>query len=264
MEICNLKKETLYYQLKCFLKVPARPIVAEINAQKEVEMSNGLVYILTNPCLAGWIKIGMTERNDIERRLTELNAPPNIPLSYRCYATYEVEEPYEVEQHIHNLIDMIDDSLHAREELTNGRIREREFFKISPEKAYGIFKTVASLRGDADMLKLYIPTEAQAQEQEIAEYHPRRSNNSFALLGIDIGEKITFLYDETIAAEVIDNKNRVKFNDKIYTVSGLAKKILIENFSWQTGIQVNGWRYFAKDGKSLSDLREAVGNPEEE
>lgn len=32
-------------------------------------MAKGLVYILTNPCLDGWVKIGMTERNDIERRL---------------------------------------------------------------------------------------------------------------------------------------------------------------------------------------------------
>lgn len=32
-------------------------------------MANGMVYILTNPCLDGWVKIGMTERNDIERRL---------------------------------------------------------------------------------------------------------------------------------------------------------------------------------------------------
>lgn len=48
-------------------------------------MSKGLVYILTNPCLDGWVKIGMTERNDIEKRLQELNSPTNLPLSYRCY-----------------------------------------------------------------------------------------------------------------------------------------------------------------------------------
>lgn len=51
-------------------------------------MEIGFVYILTNPCLDGWVKIGMKERDDIERRLRELNSPTNIPLSYRCYATY--------------------------------------------------------------------------------------------------------------------------------------------------------------------------------
>lgn len=63
-------------------------------------MSKGIVYILTNPCLDGWVKIGMTERNDVERRLQELNSPTNIPLSYRCYAVYEVNNPLEVEKRI--------------------------------------------------------------------------------------------------------------------------------------------------------------------
>jgi len=226
-------------------------------------MSKGLVYILTNPSLDGWVKIGMTERNDIERRLAELNAPPNIPLSYRCYAAYEVENPREVEQHVHRIIDMIDDSLHARELLDNGRIREREFFKISPETAYSIFREIAGLRADAHMLKLYTPTAAQSREQEIAESRTRRSNNSFKLLGIDVGEKIFFLYDDSITAEVSNNKNGVRFDGEEYTVSGLAKKILIEKFGWSENLHVNGWMYFTRDGKSLSDLRERAETGED-
>ena len=35
---------------------------------------------MTNPRLDGWVKIGMTERNDIDQRLNELNSPSNIPL----------------------------------------------------------------------------------------------------------------------------------------------------------------------------------------
>ena len=100
-------------------------------------MSKGLVYILTNPCLDGWVKIGMTERNDIERRLQELNSPTNIPLSYRCYAVYEVENPLEVEKRIHSIIDRVDDSLHAREQLNNGRIRELSLIHISRRKNFG-------------------------------------------------------------------------------------------------------------------------------
>lgn len=61
-------------------------------------MSKGIVYILTNPCLDGWVKIGMTEHNDIERLLQKLNSPTNIPLSYRRYAVYEVENLLEVEK----------------------------------------------------------------------------------------------------------------------------------------------------------------------
>ena len=222
-------------------------------------MAKGLVYILTNPCLDGWVKIGMTERNDIERRLQELNSPTNIPLSYRCYAVYEVENPLEVEKRIHSIIDRIDDSLHAREQLDNGRIREREFFKISPEAAYGVFKDIASVRGDTECLKLYTPTLAQVQEQELAENRTKRSsNNSFALLNIAVGEEISFLYDDTISAKVLNNKNLIESQGEQYSVTGLACKILVEKFGWSENLHVNGWRYFTKNGMTLSDLRAVI------
>ncbi|MCU6746945.1 MULTISPECIES: GIY-YIG nuclease family protein [Lachnospiraceae] len=225
-------------------------------------MAKGFVYILTNPCLDGWVKIGMTERNDIESRLRELNAPPNIPLSYRCYAVYEVEDPLEVERRIHSIIDRVDDSLHAREHLENGRVRIREFFKISPETAYGIFKDIASLRGDTDKLQLYTPTLEQSQEQEIAERKTKRSNNSFKLLNIAVGEEIFFLYDEQVAAKVVNDRNQIEYEGARYSVTALARKLLIEKHGWSENLHVNGWMYFIKDGISLSDLRDRIENTE--
>lgn len=221
-------------------------------------MKKGIVYILTNPCLDGWVKIGMTERNDIEHRLKELNTPTNIPLSYRCYAIYEVENPSEVEKRIHSIIDRVDDSLHAREQLENGRIREREFFKISPETAYGIFKDITAIKGNPECLKLYTPTLQQTQEQELAEGKTKRSNNSFKLLNIAVGEKITFLYDDSIIAKVFDDKNQVEFESVQYSVTGLAKKILVEKFGWSKDLSVNGWRFFTQNSIVLNDLRDEI------
>lgn len=225
-------------------------------------MSKGIVYILINPCLDGWVKIGMTERNDIDRRLKELNTPTNLPLSYRCYATYEVEQPLEVEKRIHSIIDRIDDTLHAREQLENGRIREREFFKISTETAYGIFKDIAALRNDTDNLKLYRPTQEQSQEEEIAEARTKRSNNSFKLLNIDVGEEISFLHDENIVAKVVNDKNKIEYEGEIYSVTALARKLLIERHGWSEDLHVNGWKYFTKNGLTLSDLRDRIENEE--
>ena len=227
-------------------------------------MDKGIVYILINPCLDGWVKIGMTERNDIDKRLKELNTPTNLPLSYRCYATYEVEQPLEVEKRIHSIIDRIDDTLHARERLENGRIREREFFKISPETAYGIFKDIAALRGDSENLKLYQPTQQESQEEEIAESRTKRSNNSFRLLNIAVGEEVYFLYDDSISATVFNAANKVKYGDEVYSVTGLAQKILIEKYGWSENLHVNGWRYFTKNGLTLSDLRDRIENEENE
>ena len=221
-------------------------------------MSRGIVYILTNPCLDGWVKIGMTERDDIEKRLKELNTPSNLPLSYRCYATYEVENPLVVEKSIHSLIDRVDNSLHAREQLSNGKIREREFFRISPETAYGIFKDVATLRNDRDCLKPYAPTKEDAEEEEIAENKIKRGNNSFKLLGIPVGEELSFLLDERIIVTVANDKNLVEYDGEKSTITGLAVKLLIETQGWSANTHSNGWRYFVKDGVTLSELREQV------
>lgn len=219
-------------------------------------MSKGIVYILTNPCLDGWVKIGMTERNDVEGRLRELNTPTNIPLSYRCYAIYEVENPVEVEKRIHSLIDRVDNSLHAREEMSNGRIREREFFRISPETAFGIFKDVAALRGDRENLKIYAPTKEQAQEEEIADARTKKKNISFKLLGLNIGDELQYLFDENIVVTIVDEKNKIRYLEDEYSVTGLARILLHNLQGWAKNPNVNGWRYFVKDGVTLGELRD--------
>ena len=227
-------------------------------------MAKGIVYILTNPCLNGWVKIGMTERNEVEKRLQELNSPANIPLSYRCYATYEVDDPSEVEKRIHSIIDRVDNSLHAREQLSNGKVREREFFRISPETAYGIFKDISALRNDRENLKIYAPTMEQEQEEEIAETKTRRTNNSFKLLGIAVGDEIAFLFDDSIVAKVVDNINNVEYGHEKYSVTALARKLLVERRGWLATSRANGWRFFTKDGVTLSDLRDSIENDDVE
>lgn len=148
--------------------------------------------------------------------------------------------------------------MHVREELDNGRIREREFFKISPEIAYGIFRDVAVLRNDIENLKLYQPILSQSQEEEIAKNKIKHSNNSFRLLNNIVGEEISFLYDDNIVAKVLNDKNQVEFNGMSYSVTELAKKILVERYGWNSNIHVNGWKYFTKNGMTLSDLRNKI------
>jgi len=218
-------------------------------------MPKGIVYILTNPSLDGWIKIGMSARNDINRRLAELNRPTNIPLSYRAYAIYEVDNPEEVEKHIHNLFDQIDESLHARETLASGRIREREFFHISPEKAYSVFKSIAKLRGDEKNLKLIAPSDEQIEEDEIAEQTARRPSFKFSMLDIPVGSELKFIYDEDIVCVSKDRKRTVEYEGKDFSLSGLASYLLITKHDWKKGTSVAGPRFFTYQGKTLSDMR---------
>ena len=216
-------------------------------------MDKGIVYILINPCLDGWVKIGMTNRNNINERLAELNRPENIPLSFRAYAVYEVDNPHEVEKHIHNLFDAIDESLHAREELANGKIRQREFFRISEEKAFKVLESVSLLRGDRDNLKRILPNEEEIAEDEIAEQTDRRPNFKFSMIKIPIGSELQFLYDDACICKTADMNNKVEYNGEEYSLTGLARKLLNER--GRGGYNVPGPKYFTYQGETLAHLR---------
>ena len=48
----------------------------------------------------------------------------------------------------------------------------------------------------------------------------------------------------------------------MYSVTALAQKLLIERHGWSEDLHVNGWRYFTKNGFTLSDLRDRIENEE--
>ena len=227
-------------------------------------MSKGIVYNLTNPCLDGWVKIGMTTKDNIDERLRELNSPSNIPLSYRAYAIYEVDDPEMVEKRIHSLIDRVDDSLHARETLASGKIREREFFHITPETAYGIFKDVALLRGDIANLKPIERTDEENIEEEIAEREAPRARLTFKYLGIPNGTELEFLYDESLKCTVMDDKNQVEYEGEQFSISALVIKLLIEKQGWNEKTHANGWAYFMYNGQPLTDMRYEIENAKDD
>lgn len=110
-----------------------------------------------------------------------------------------------MKKNIHGLIDLIDDSLHAREAYASGKVREREFFKISPERAFGIFRHAAKLRGDLDCLGLLGATDEELEE-EFAEKNNPRPSFRFSMADIPVGAEITFINDETKVATAVDQK----------------------------------------------------------
>ena len=208
-------------------------------------MKKKLVYILTNPSMQGWIKIGWTD--DINKRLKSLNAPTSIPLSFRVYATLEVENAYEVEQSIHTIFDNIDKTLHSIEKNEKGKVRVREFFQISPEKAYIVLREIAKLTHNEKNLKLGIPTEKEIIEEEIVESNNKRKNASFADLGLQKGDELLYLRDSTIKCTVLNDKNSVQYNGVETTLSAIGKQL--------TGYNVNGYKLFTYENETLWDRR---------
>jgi predicted transport protein len=126
----------------------------------------GLVYILTNPSLDNYIKIGVTE--DLESRLKALNNKTAIPLSYRVFATLkvDVEKMKKVEQLVHKYFNQY----RAKEIDNNGKVtRSREFFSVSPEKAYEYLFEIADLLDLTDQITLHRETVVDKKANKIAQ-----------------------------------------------------------------------------------------------
>ena len=105
----------------------------------------GYVYILTNPSFReDWVKIGKSSR-PVDVRSKELDNTA-VPLPFEIYATMKTSKYNEAEKLIHRYI----------ERFSNLRIRDnREFFNVPPEVALDIFRDVAGVLGDAEIVEVH-------------------------------------------------------------------------------------------------------------
>ena len=82
-----------------------------------------IVYVLTNPAMPGIVKIGMTERDDVQKRMAELYST-GVPLPFECVIARQIEDT---------------EAARGRERSAHAfdphRINpSREFFQIDPEQ----------------------------------------------------------------------------------------------------------------------------------
>ncbi len=82
---------------------------------------SGFVYILSNPSMIGLLKIGFTNDEIIDYRITDLWTT-GVPEPFKLEAYTRVNNPNEVERQIHKIVD---------EYRLN---KDREFFRISFDK----------------------------------------------------------------------------------------------------------------------------------
>lgn len=91
---------------------------------------SGFVYVLTNPSLPNLIKIGMTERDPVERA-AELSTPTGVPTPFALIFKIHVSDRFEVERRAH---------LHLA---TKRRSGNREFFQVPVHEAITLLVEIA-------------------------------------------------------------------------------------------------------------------------
>ena len=125
----------------------------------------GVIYILTNPSFPDYVKIGYAD--NIDKRLKQLNRSECIPFAFRVYATYEVNSRLS-DLKLHAIIDKLNPDLRSVDEF-NGQKRVREFYAMKPEEAYAILEAMAEIHDCKENLKLVVPSDVEAQEEQLAQ-----------------------------------------------------------------------------------------------
>ena len=209
--------------------------------------NTGYVYILTNPSFReDWVKIGKSTR-PVDIRSKELDNTA-VPLPFEIFATIRTVKYNEVEKLVHKTIDR----------LTDLRIRQnREFFNVAPQVALDIFKDIARAIDDAVVTE-YENNQPKRREddspKEPGVRTVKRSRFKFSMVGIKIGEYVTF--QPTGIAVKVASDDAVEHEGRIYKLSPFAGTFMPEDKRNVSGAY-QGAKYFLYGGKTLEDLRKA-------
>ncbi len=198
-----------------------------------------IVYILTNPAMEGYIKIGHTTKN-LSQRLKDLDNT-SIPMPFECEFAIEVDDAKQAERLMHEAFD-------------NMRVNpRREFFEMSPTGA------IAALRlTGGEEVDLHADESLDASDVEVREKLKRRKPFNFTMLGIVIGSELYFKLDPDIKC-IVKGNNKVEFEENETSLSGSAITLLRKKFGYKL-TNASGADYWCFDGETLYARRIRLEN----
>lgn len=189
------------------------------------------VYLLTNPAMPEWVKVGKT--NNILNRIKNLSKKTAVPLPFECQAALKVpaENVYSVEHSLHEFLGFSLDS-------------SKEFFRTKPDTVIKFFRTIQPVVSDCTLLlKEDLNSETPSEKKKAAA-------TTFKILDIPIGSKLVYTGNSKKVCEVADNKNQVIYEGKNYSLSDLAFRLC--------GYRVSGYQRFTFEDELLADRRQRL------
>ena len=170
----------------------------------------GIVYVLKNPAFTNLVKIGITTRDEVHVRMSELYTT-GVPLPFECVYAGKVDDPKKVEAALH----------HA---FSNTRVNpSREFFDIDESQAIAILKLI-TIEDVTPVVSNELEKVDEVSKKAGKKYaKSRRPQQNFIEMGIEIGETLTTVDGEhscTIAEE-----KKVNYNGEIMSLTRLTRKI---------------------------------------
>ena len=201
----------------------------------------GEIYILVNPAFPKLVKIGYAD--NVQKRVKNLNSNSGLPDPYHVYATYKVKKRLE-DLKLHKLIDSLDYDLR--------HTKNKEFYEMTPEKAYTILSAIAEINGDEDLLVKnpyhddYFNKEGTAPTATGTEGPKKKKPPvNFAKCGIPVGAELVFIEDPSVVCTVY-NERKVQYKGQITSLSAISDSIKAHS--------TQGPSYFTYNGKKVCDI----------
>lgn len=197
-------------------------------------MSKQIVYILSNPAMPGYLKIGFTTR-ELALRLGDLDNT-SVPVPFVCEYAREVDDARAIEKLLHIAF------AHARTR------SNREFFELPLDNA------IAGLQL-AQGRDIHIDSNVGLDKEDIdARENASRRRDRFSFMMVDIAEgtELYFYKDPNITWTVVAN-NKVLFEGQEDSLSHSALLVAQRlGFEWKS---VSGPSCWCFDGETIEARR---------
>ena len=202
----------------------------------------GIVYILINEAMPGYVKIGKTTTS-VEQRMLELSRSSAVPMPFECYYAARVKDMSQIESAFHDAFG-------------DYRINpKREFFNVAPERVVAILKLLA-IEEVTPGRNAGVETKEDARAIEVARRN--RSAFNFKMVEIPAGAELKFIRDENITCRVASDQKHVEFQSEVMSLQSAAKKAL--NSKWQ----VQGPAYWTYENEILDERRRRLEEGDDE
>lgn len=198
-------------------------------------MKDGIVYVLKNPSFPNLVKIGITTRDEVQVRMSELYTT-GVPLPFECVYAGKVDNPKKVEGALH----------HA---FSNTRVNpSREFFDIDESQAIAVLKLIANEDVTPIISKELDKVDEVSKKAGKTYSRSKRPPQNFVEMGIPIGETLTTV-DGLVTCKIAKEK-KVEYNNEIMSLTRLTRKIKKLDHDIQPSPH---WFYNGKSVKELYD-----------
>ncbi len=180
----------------------------------------GIFYILTNEAMPGLVKIGVTQKKDVQSRVNELySGITSVPLPFHCLFAAEVEDCYALEDLAHRVFKA-------------ARLNpKREFFIVDAEAILDWVRLM-NLKEVTPKLQKAMDKGISKEEKDAVKRLPKRPPLSFLEMGIMVGDKLVFTKDNNITVIVREAK-KVEYNGELYSLTAITKMLLKKNYDVQ-------------------------------